>query len=71
MAAPMEKTRHAGIYRRGRRYVIVYRMDGRQHWESARTLDAARRLKSSRTADRDRGEVQEQSRIMFRAYAEE
>jgi hypothetical protein len=25
MAAPMEKTRHAGIYKRGGRYVISYR----------------------------------------------
>ena len=71
MAAPMEKTRHPGIYKRGSRYVVVYKVDGVQHKESARTLDAARRLKAARTADRDRGELGEQSRVKFRAYAEE
>ena len=30
MPAPMKKTRHPGIYRRGERYVVVYRADGRQ-----------------------------------------
>ena len=71
MAAPMEKTRHPGIYKRGSRYVVVYKVDGMQHKESARTLDAARRLKAARTADRDRGELGEESRVKFRAYAEE
>ena len=71
MAAPMEKTRHPGIYKRGSRYVVVYKVDGVQKKESARTLDAARRLKAARTADRDRGELGEQSRVKFRAYAEE
>ena len=71
MAAPMEKTRHAGIYKRGSRYVVVYRVDGRQKWESTRTLDAARRLKAARMADRDRGELHEQSRVKFRDYAED
>lgn len=71
MAAPMEKTRHPGIFKRGSRYVVAYRADGRQRWESARTLDQARRLKAARTTDRDRGELHDQSRIRFRAYAEE
>lgn len=39
MAAPMEKTKTPGIYRRGSRYVVVYRAGGRQRKESARTLD--------------------------------
>ena len=30
MPAPMKKTRDPGIYRRGERYVVVYRADGRQ-----------------------------------------
>ena len=67
----MEKTRHPGIYKRGSRYVVVYKVDGAQRKESVRTLDEARRLKSARMADRDRGEFQEQSRVKFRAYAEE
>lgn len=67
----MEKTRHPGIYKRGSRYVVGYRVGGVQRWESARTLDAARRLKAAKLADRDRGELHEQSRVKFRAYAEE
>jgi hypothetical protein len=31
MAAPMEKTRHAGIYKRGSRYVAVWQYKGQQH----------------------------------------
>jgi integrase len=72
MAAKMERVKnHPGIYRRGSRYVVVYKVDGRQRKESARTLDEARRLKSARTTDRDRGEFQEQSRVPLREYAEE
>jgi hypothetical protein len=57
MAAPMEKTRYPGIYKRGSRYVVVIRAGGKQVKRSTRTLDEARRLKASLTADRDRGEV--------------
>jgi integrase len=71
MSANMVKTRHPGIFKRGTRYVVVYRVDGRQRWESVRTLDAARRLKASRMADRDRGELHAQSRVKFRDYAED
>src|SRR5687767_7612249 len=70
MPAPLERTRHPGIFKRGSRYVVVYRVDGAERWESARTLDAARRL-TAKLADRDRGEFQEQSRLKFRTYAEE
>ena len=39
MAARMEKTRHAGIYKRGeRRYVVVWQHKGRQHKSFHRTL---------------------------------
>jgi hypothetical protein len=31
MAAPMEKTRHAGIYKRGSRYVAVCENKARVH----------------------------------------
>ena len=30
MAAPMEKTRYPGIYKRGKAYVVIYRADGKQ-----------------------------------------
>jgi integrase len=72
MAARMEKTRHPGIYKRGSRYVVIYRDgNGRQHKESARTLGEAQRLKAARTADVARGEFHEQTRVRFRDYAEE
>jgi hypothetical protein len=40
MAAPLVKTKTPGIYRRGSRYVFSYRdPEGKQRWESCRTLD--------------------------------
>jgi len=69
MPAPMEKTKTPGIFRRGSKYVVVYKVDGRQRKESAPTLDAARRLKAARLADRDRGELFESSDEKFGDYA--
>jgi hypothetical protein len=63
MAAKMEKTRTPGIYKRGSRYVFAYRVDGKQRWESCRTLDEARRAKAARATDIGRGEFEERSRI--------
>src|SRR5215213_1909942 len=71
MTARMEKTRSAGIYKRGGRDVFSYRLNGKQKWESARTLSEAQRLKARRAADADRGELHERSRLTFREYAEE
>lgn len=71
MAAPLVKTKHPGIYKRGGRYVVAYRANGRQRRETVATLRDALRVKRSREADRDRGEYQEQSRVRFREYAEE
>ena len=34
MAAPMERTRHPGIYKRGTRYVMIYRAGVKQRKES-------------------------------------
>jgi lipopolysaccharide export LptBFGC system permease protein LptF len=71
MAATMEKTRHPGIYKRGTRYVVVYRgADGKQRKEAVRTIDEARKLKSARSTDVARGEFHPQSRERFREYAE-
>jgi integrase len=71
MPAPMVKTSTPGIYKRGARYVVVYRdAGGRQRKESARTLDEARKLKAARTADIARGEFHPLSRERFREYAE-
>jgi integrase len=71
MAAKLEKTKTPGIFKRGSRYVFSYRVDGRQKWESARTLDEARRAKSERTTDAARGELEERSTIILHAYARE
>ena len=71
MAAKLEKTRHRGIYKRGSRYVVRYRVNGSQRQESARTLEEALRMKRARETDRDRGEFEAQSRVPFRTYAEE
>lgn len=71
MAAPMQKTRTPGIYKRGERYVFAYRVQGKQHWESCRTLDEARRNKAARQTDLARGEFQEQSKITLHEYARE
>jgi integrase len=69
MAAKLVKTRHPGIYKRGSRYVATYRVNGRQHRESAPTLEAARKLKATRETDSHRGEFHEQSRLAFHKYA--
>lgn len=71
MAARMQKTRTPGIYKRGGRYLFSYRVEGKQHWESCRTLDEARRKRAARQTDLERGEFQEQSRITLHEYARE
>jgi integrase len=70
MAAPTVKTKTPGIFKRGSRYVVVYRVEGKQKWESFRTLDEARRAKSARTTDIERGEFEQRSRVTLREYAE-
>jgi integrase len=70
MAYTLEKTKTPGIFKRGSRYVFVYRANGKQKWESARTLDEARRKKSERHTDVGRGEFEERSRLPLREYAE-
>jgi integrase len=68
MAAVMVKTKSPGIYKRGSRYLFSYRVEGVQKWESFRTLDEARRAKSARTTDVERGEFHEQSRETLHDY---
>jgi hypothetical protein len=48
MAAPMEKTRHSGIYKRGSRYVAVWQNRGQQHKHAFRTLAEALEAKNNR-----------------------
>jgi integrase len=68
MAAPLIKTRTPGIYKRGSRYVFSYRVNGKQRWESCRTLEDARRAKSARQTDIGRGEFEQRSRITLHEY---
>lgn len=69
MAAPLVKTRTPGIYKRGGRYVFSYRVAGKQHWESSRTLEEARRAKAARLTDIGRGDYEGRSRLTVHEYA--
>jgi integrase len=70
MSSPLVKTRTPGVYRRGSRYVVVYRDPrGRQRKRSAATLAEARAIKASLAADVARGEFRALSRITFLDYA--
>lgn len=66
----MEKTKHPGIYRRGSRYVVVYRdPQGRQRKKFAETLRQALDAKAMLRADVRRGEYRTLSRVGFADYA--
>lgn len=68
---PLTSTRHPGIYRRGRGYVVRFRdPQGAQRQRSARTLAQARRLRAELGADVSRGEYRPDTRTTFAAYAE-
>jgi integrase len=64
MAAPLEKTRYPGIYKRGSRYVVVWTHRGRQHKESFRTLAEARESKGTKQA----GDKRPVSKVSFVDY---
>lgn len=65
MSAPMEKTRYSGIYRRGSRYVIKWRHEGKQHKQSFATLQEAVEAKGRRQA----GDSRPPNRQPFADYA--
>ena len=70
MAAPLEKTRTPGVFKRGARYVVIYRDEnGRQRQRSARTYDDARLLKSRLTAEVAAGQHVAASPVTFADYA--
>ena len=48
---PLIRTEFPGVYRRGSRYVVVYRSGGRQCKQSAATLLEARAVKLERDAE--------------------
>lgn len=62
----MVKTNHPGIYRKGNRYVVVWKHRGKQQKRSFRTLTEAKRHKAQTAA----GDTAPTSRERFVAYAE-
>lgn len=60
----MVKTKTPGVYRRGERYVVVWKHKGRQHKEYFRTYSEAREAKGLRQS----GERRPQSRVGFEDY---
>jgi integrase len=69
MSSLLVKTSTPGVYKRGSRYVVIFRdWQGKQRKRSARTLAEARRLKASLTTDVDRGEWVD-SKVTFVGYA--
>ncbi len=71
MSAPLVKTKTPGVYKRGDRYVVVYRFRGQQRKRFARTYAEARDLKATLQADIRRGEHREVARLGFEDYARE
>src|SRR4051812_33532983 len=66
------KTGTPGIYKRGSRYVVVFRDPaGQQRKHAARTLAEARELKATLATDIHRGEYRAQNRVTFAEYATE
>ena len=66
------KTSTPGIFKRGGRYVVIFRdPHGRQRKRSARTLAEARDLQAALTADVKRGEYRALSKATFAEYAAE
>lgn len=59
-----------GIFKRGERYAVRLRVNGRQVQRAARTLKEARYIRASLTTDRDRGEYRALKRVRFADYAE-
>src|SRR5439155_24917151 len=73
MSAPLEKTKHPGIYRRGSRYVVSFRnAAGKQRWKSASTITEAQAIRGDELRKRDRGErASSDPKREFTEYARE
>jgi integrase len=68
----LTKTATPGVFKRGSRYVVIFRdPQGRQRKRSARTLAEARNLKATLNADVRRGEYRSLSKVTFAEYAAE
>jgi integrase len=51
MVLPLEPTDVPGVYRRGSKFVVVYRADGRQHKQAAESMADARAIKLQRDGE--------------------
>jgi hypothetical protein len=51
MVLPLQATEVPGVYRRGSKFVVVYRAEGRQRKQSAATLAEARAIKLKRDGE--------------------
>jgi integrase len=73
----LKKTKTPGVFKRvdgeGKvvGYVTVIRVAGKQRKRNARTYEAARRIKRESETDRDRGELQERTTIIFLRFLDE
>jgi integrase len=68
-ARRLVKTSVPGVFRKGGRYVVVYRdSDGRQRKQSCSTLAEAKTFKATVTADKARGETVRPTRVTVADY---
>jgi hypothetical protein len=51
MVLPLEPTGVPGVYRRGSKFVVVYRAGSRQHKQAAKTMADARAIKLQRDGE--------------------
>ncbi len=65
----LERTATPGVYRRGKTYVVRYRVNGKGRSRYVRTYDEARSVKAELTADIRRGVHRETSAVTFEDYA--
>ena len=69
VARKLERTSVPGIFKRGNRYIVVFRdQTGAQRKRSARTLSEAKAIKAAATTDVRRGEYRTQSNVRFRDH---
>ena len=69
VARKLERTSVPGIFKRGNRYMVVFRdQTGAQRKRSARTLSEAKAIKAAATTDVRRGEYRTQSNVRFRDH---
>jgi hypothetical protein len=66
---PLATTRHPGIFKRGERYVVVSRIQGRQRKETVSTLAAALKLQAARRAGNEPLEVRRADGPTLHDYA--